>query len=142
MSPNDRKTVTDIEFHRVAGIDLRLAQSTGRRLPGNLPIRVLRRRSSVHRNKRIEATAFLPDASKFIEAVPVSRIFLGLSNPRHEPCDAEAKVIARLCEKEDVYPLARDIVKHGLSPLERFALVPLDKRKSGRQPASMCVEAS
>jgi hypothetical protein len=73
----------------------------------------------------------MPDASKFIEAVPVSRIFLGLSNPRHEPYDAEAKVIARLCEKEDVYPLARDIVKHGLSPLERFALVPLDKRKSG-----------
>lgn len=73
----------------------------------------------------------MPDAPKFIEAVPVGRIFLGLSNPRHEPYDTETKAIARLCEKEDVYPLARDIVKHGLNPLERLALVPLGKRRGG-----------
>src|ERR1700730_6460333 len=71
----------------------------------------------------------MADAPKYIEAVPVSRIFLGLSNPRHEPYNAEAKAIARLCNKENVYPLARDIVKHGLNPLERLALVALDKRK-------------
>jgi hypothetical protein len=73
----------------------------------------------------------MPHEPKFIDDVPVSRIFLGLSNPRHEPYDAEAKVIARLCEKENVYPLARDIVKHGLNPLERLALVPLANSRKG-----------
>ena len=46
---------------------------------------------------------------EFID-VPVSRIFLHLQNPRHEPLETEAEVIERLCGKEDIYPLARDIV--------------------------------
>jgi hypothetical protein len=44
--------------------------------------------------------------------------------------------IAHLCEKELVYPLARDIAKYGLNPLERFALVPVDKDKTSDADAS------
>lgn len=72
-----------------------------------------------------------PDPPKFVETVPVGRIFLGLQNPRHDPYDSEDRAIARLCEIEEVYPLARDIVRNGLNPLERLALVPLDVGKKG-----------
>ncbi|HUU23966.1 MAG TPA: hypothetical protein VMW68_00155 [Methyloceanibacter sp.] len=67
----------------------------------------------------------MAEKPKFVDDVPIGRIFLALRNPRHEPLETEEQVIARLCEKEDVYPLARDIVNHGLNPLERFALVAL-----------------
>ncbi|MFZ1961846.1 MAG: hypothetical protein WAU63_11435 [Methylovirgula sp.] len=70
-------------------------------------------------------------AKKFLDNVPVGRIFLWTHNPRHPPLENESKVIAQLCAKEDVYPLARDIAKHGLNPLERFGVVPVDKKKSG-----------
>ena len=36
-----------------------------------------------------------------------------------------------MCEREEVYPLARDIARHGLNPLERLALIPVKSR--GRQ---------
>lgn len=72
----------------------------------------------------------------YLDAVPVGRIFLALENPRHEPFESEAQVIEYLCEKEDVYPLARDIQKHGLNPLERLALIPLKKRQGKDGPTS------
>ena len=78
----------------------------------------------------------MPDAPKFIESVPVGRIFLRLDNPRHTPVETEPMAIARLCEKELIYPLARDIAKYGLNPLERFALVPVDKGKTSGANAS------
>jgi len=63
------------------------------------------------------------DASRLIdEDVPLRSIFLTPTNPRHEPVETEQDAIAWLCEQEDVLPLARDIVRYGLSPLERFAL--------------------
>lgn len=68
---------------------------------------------------------------EIMEAVPVGRLFLLHSNPRHEPFETEAEAIAYLCDKEDVYPLARDIVKLGLNPLERCAIFPADKKKTG-----------
>ena len=64
-------------------------------------------------------------------AVPVSRIFLYLENPRHDPVDAEAKTIARLCDKENVFQLARDIAKHGVNPLENFGLILAGKHQDG-----------
>src|SRR4051794_5770659 len=73
---------------------------------------------------------------KYVDAVAVGRIFLALENPRHEPFETEAQVIDYLCEKEDVYPLARDIAKHGLNPLERLALIELKKRQKGSGPAN------
>lgn len=75
-------------------------------------------------------------APKNVEMVPVGRIFLYLQNPRHEPFESEAKAIEYLCNKESVFPLARDIAKHGLNPLERFALLPIEKRKSDRSTAT------
>lgn len=76
---------------------------------------------------------------KFLDAVPVGRIFLKLDNPRHEPFDTEGAAIEYLCDHENVYPLARDIIKNGLNPLERFALIPVDKKKAGRSDASYTV---
>lgn len=68
----------------------------------------------------------MPISQKTNEIVSISRIFLYLDNPRHKPVQAEAKAIHRLCEGEYILPLARDIVKNGLNPLEKFALIPLD----------------
>jgi len=64
------------------------------------------------------------------QAVSVDRVFLDLSNPRHEPYKNEAEVIEYLCQDEYVYELAKDIVKMGsLNPLELFALIPLNNKK-------------
>jgi hypothetical protein len=65
--------------------------------------------------------------------VPVGRVFLYLENPRHEPVETEPQAIERLCATEDVYALARDIAKFGLSPLERLALVPTGKKSATSQ---------
>ncbi|RUT81016.1 MULTISPECIES: hypothetical protein [unclassified Mesorhizobium] len=54
----------------------------------------------------------------------VDRIFLDHENPRHVPYDTQEEVIAYLCKQEQILPIARDIVSHGLSPLELFALLP------------------
>ena len=67
-----------------------------------------------------------------LDAVPVSRIFLSLDNPRHVPFDNETKVIGHLCDKEDIYALARDIHRNGLNPLEKFALIPVAATQKGR----------
>lgn len=79
---------------------------------------------------------------KFDDKVPVGRIFLALDNPRHEPVDSEPKAIARLCAKEDIYPLARDIAKHGINPLQRLALVPTDPAQSGSHASYTSAEGN
>ena len=56
--------------------------------------------------------------------IEVDRVFLDLGNPRHVPFEAEKDVIEYLRREEKVLPLAKDIVKHGLNPLEHFALIP------------------
>jgi hypothetical protein len=61
--------------------------------------------------------------------VPIGRIFLDRSNPRHEPLTTEDEVIEYLCDKEEVWPLARDITAIGLNPLERVALVHIKGQK-------------
>ncbi|NJM50624.1 MAG: hypothetical protein HC843_06890 [Sphingomonadales bacterium] len=65
------------------------------------------------------------------DSILLSRIFLLHSNPRHEPFDSEAEAITYLCEKEDVYSLARDVVKFGLNPIELCGVIPADKKKTG-----------
>ena len=57
------------------------------------------------------------------EMVPVDEIFLNLKNPRHKRLQKEHEAIEFLCKREKVLPLARDIARHGLNPLSRFALV-------------------
>lgn len=76
---------------------------------------------------------------KFIDAVSVSRIFLKLDNPRHDPYETEAEAIEYLCEHENVYALARDLAKNGLNPLERLALIPIGNKKSKGTDASYTV---
>lgn len=56
--------------------------------------------------------------------IAVDRIFLDHENPRHEPYETQAEVISYLCKDELILPIARDIAKNGLSPLELFALLP------------------
>lgn len=67
------------------------------------------------------------------QRIAISRIFVNLNNPRHNPVTYEGKAIEYLCEKENVYALARDIVKIGLNPLELFGLVSIDSRKSSKE---------
>lgn len=70
-------------------------------------------------------------AFEIVDDVAIGRVFLALNNPRFEKVETEDEAIERLCSQEDVVPLARDIVRHGLSPLERFALTPIGKTRSG-----------
>ncbi|WP_347311345.1 hypothetical protein [Defluviimonas sp. SAOS-178_SWC] len=63
------------------------------------------------------------------DPVPIGRIFLDLTNPRHVDLATEDEVIEYLCDKEDVWSLARDIAHIGLNPLERVALVPVKGQK-------------
>ena len=65
-----------------------------------------------------------------MQSVALDHIFLDAQNPRHEPYESEAQVIDYLCRYENVYPLAKDIVAHGLNPLELFALFPDDAEES------------
>ena len=74
----------------------------------------------------------MTETTEFVEAVPIARIFLHLSNPRFEEVQSEAEAIERLCRDENVLPLARDIVAIGMNPLERFALVPTKPKGSAK----------
>jgi len=60
------------------------------------------------------------------QVIPVRRLHLHLSNPRHEPVESEAEAIRLLCDDELIAELARDIAKRGqLSPLEVLGVVPM-----------------
>lgn len=67
-----------------------------------------------------------------MQPVEIGRIFLDLENPRHEPYENEAEVIDYLCRHENVFPLAKDIVQHGLNPLELLAVIPEDSGDTGK----------
>ena len=73
------------------------------------------------------------------KTISVDRIFLDLENPRHEPYQNQAQVIEYLCRDEYVYQLAKDIAKHGLNPLELFALIPMDVKKGKGKTQSYVV---
>lgn len=57
------------------------------------------------------------------EEIEISKIDLDLENPRHEPLVSEAEAISYLCTDEQVYELAKDIVKNGINPMELFGFV-------------------
>jgi hypothetical protein len=59
--------------------------------------------------------------------VPVSRLHLSKTNPRHEPVGTEAEAIAQLCDSEMIAELAEDIAQRGsLSPLEVLGVMPME----------------
>lgn len=67
---------------------------------------------------------------KILDApVPIGRIFLDLTNPRHPPLATEDEAIEYLCDKEEVWPLARDIAHVGLNPLALVGLLPIKGQK-------------
>lgn len=72
------------------------------------------------------------------DTISIDRIFLHHENPRHEPYETQSQVIEYLCRHEEVPQLARDIKKHGLSPLERFAVY-LDDDAEDEEDASYIV---
>ena len=55
--------------------------------------------------------------------IPVERLFLDLENPRHGELRTEEEAIEFLCSNEDVAKIAGDIAEHGLSPIDRLAVV-------------------
>ena len=56
--------------------------------------------------------------------VKLDDIFLDLNNPRHEPFKNQGETIEYLSRDEYIIPLAKDIVKNGLNPLELIAIIP------------------
>ncbi len=56
--------------------------------------------------------------------IKVEQVYLDQNNPRHEPFEDQDETIAYLCREEKIIEIAKDIVKHGLNPLELFALIP------------------
>lgn len=76
------------------------------------------------------------------EEIFVDRVFLHLNNPRHEPYSKQAEVIEYLCRHENVLPLARDIVRNGLNPLERFAMLAEEGHQTGSEQAYIVTEGN
>lgn len=80
---------------------------------------------------------------RFVESVQVNRIFLNLENPRFEAVDTESEAIEILCNTEDVYPLAVDIVEQeSINPMERVALVPVSDSPRGKRTSYTVVEGN
>jgi hypothetical protein len=79
---------------------------------------------------------------KVIKTIPIGRVFLDNENPRFEQVESEREAIERLCAKENVLPLATDIVKHGLNPLETFALIATRTGKKASKPSYVVAEGN
>lgn len=61
------------------------------------------------------------------QMLPINRLHLDPKNPRHEPLESDAEVIAQLCDEEMVAELASDIATRGsLSPLDVLGVIPFD----------------
>jgi len=61
------------------------------------------------------------------QEVSIRNLHLDPQNPRHEPLEGDAEVIAQLCTAEMVSELAQDIAKRGaLSPLEVMGVIPFE----------------
>ena len=58
-----------------------------------------------------------------ITSIQVLDIYLDAENPRHEPIHDQDSIIEYLVSKEKIRPLAKDIVSHGTSPIELFAVL-------------------
>lgn len=79
--------------------------------------------------KRVKARVAEEAGNVFIgdQMLPIRRLHLDPKNPRHEPLDSDAKVIAQLCDEELIAELAQDIATRGaLSPLDVLGVIPYD----------------
>ena len=75
-------------------------------------------------------------------SVTLKQIYLDEENPRFEAVDTEDAAIEKLCSKEQVLPLADDIVEHGLSPAEKLLLLPDDSKRSGKSKTYIVAEGN
>lgn len=67
--------------------------------------------------------------TKFDE-IPLSKLLLDNENPRHDPLDNEAEIIAQLVREERVLPLARSIAaKKATSPFDNIGVLPHPTRR-------------
>lgn len=57
-----------------------------------------------------------------IRSIPLQKVYLDNTNPRHDPIDNEPEIIAHLMSKEKVRKLAEDIASNGISPLDRLGV--------------------
>jgi hypothetical protein len=61
------------------------------------------------------------------QMLQIRRLHLDPRNPRHEPLESDAEVIAQLCSEEFVIELVQDIATRGaLSPLDVLGVIPFD----------------
>ena len=74
--------------------------------------------------------------------ISLDQVYLHHENPRHERYESQSEVIDYLCSNESVLPLARDIVQHGLNPLERFAVFRDDTGDDENKPAFIVGEGN
>lgn len=58
------------------------------------------------------------------KTLSLHHVHLDSGNPRHAPIDNELDIIHKLVMMEGVRPLAEDIAKWGLNPLEKMGVVP------------------
>ena len=75
-------------------------------------------------------------------SVTLKQIYLDEENPRFEAVDTEDAAIEKLCSKEQILPLADDIVEHGLSPAEKLLLLPDDTKRSGKSKTYIVAEGN
>ena len=68
----------------------------------------------------------MPSTGKH-ENIEIARIFLDVSNPRHEIQENEQEAIEMLCKHEKIVNMARDIVANGISPLEAFCVMKIEE---------------
>ena len=76
------------------------------------------------------------------ETVDVQSIYLDVLNPRHNELKTEDEVISYLCDAEQIASLAEDIVKYGLNPLERWALLVDEPDKTGDSRTYIVLEGN
>lgn len=73
------------------------------------------------------------------QMVAVNKLFLDELNPRHEPLPDASAVVSYLCKDEKVLPLAVDIAKHGLNPLELLAVTPIKTKSKSTKAINFVV---
>ena len=76
------------------------------------------------------------------ESIELDSIYLDKENPRHVAFRTEDEVIEHLCNADQVAELADDIVKEGVNPLERWALIPDRKNPDGTLSTFIVVEGN
>ncbi len=63
---------------------------------------------------------------KTLDKLSISKVNLDSMNPRHTPLESQTEIIEYMLSHGKIKELAKDIVSHGISPLESLAVIELD----------------